>query len=247
MLTVHSPVYVYSLDKTRAPPIVGFNRELGHGVLMRVRAALLTLLFATSMFAGCFGPDDANAPDSDDLDVGVQTLVGGIFQNVKFSASNDLSVYIPYLIKNPDSGYVQNSTIIDITKGSSVEVSILAPPRAEIALFMIGELSIKDVTSPVVSPGSVDVMSPLALLNVSFIFIIALYTSPSFLSKRSSNARKHFALNASYMSSGSPSSLLFVKNGMTCEYSKSLVASKNVEAFASLLCHPWPEIAHGCR
>ena len=103
---------------------------------MRVKAVLLTLLFATSMFAGCLGSDDANLPSADDLDVGVQTLVGGIFQNVKFSASNDLSVYIPYLIMNPDSGYVQNSTIIDIKKGNSVEVSILAPPRAEIALFI---------------------------------------------------------------------------------------------------------------
>ena len=78
------------------------------------------------MFAGCLGSNDEGLPVADDLDVGVQTLIGGIFQNVKFSASNDLSVYIPYLIMNPDSGYVQNSTIIDIKKGSSGEVSILA-------------------------------------------------------------------------------------------------------------------------
>ena len=124
----------------RAPPIVGFNRELMFAWMMRVKAVLLTLLFTTSMFAGCLGSNDEGSPVADDLDVGVQTLIGGIFQNVKFSASNDLSVYIPYLIMNPDSGYVQNSTIIDIKKGSSIEVSILAPPRAEIALFMIGEL-----------------------------------------------------------------------------------------------------------
>ena len=107
---------------------------------MQGRALLLTILFTTSMFAGCFGDDSDNIPTSDDLDIGVETLVGGVFQNVKFSASKDLSVYIPYLIQNPDSGYVQNSTIIDIEKGKSVEVSILAPPRAEISLFMIGEM-----------------------------------------------------------------------------------------------------------
>ena len=107
---------------------------------MRGRALLLTLIFAASMLSGCLGVDDDVSPTSDDLDIGVQTLVGGVFQNVKFTASKDLSVYIPYLIENPDSGYVQNSTIIDIKKDSSVEVSILAPPRVEIALFMIGEI-----------------------------------------------------------------------------------------------------------
>jgi hypothetical protein len=106
---------------------------------MRVRAVLLTMLFATSMLAGCFGSDDETLPAANDLDIGVQTLVGGIFQNVKFSASKDLSIYVPYLIKNPDSGYVQNSTIVDIKNGNSVEVSILAPPRAETAVILIGE------------------------------------------------------------------------------------------------------------
>ena len=118
----------------------GFNNNSIIPKMMRGRALLLTLVFATSMLSGCFGLDDDGAPASGDLDIGVETLIGGVFQNVKFSASRDLSVYIPYLIENPDSGYVQNSTIIDIKKGHSVEVSILAPPRADTALFMIGEM-----------------------------------------------------------------------------------------------------------
>jgi hypothetical protein len=100
---------------------------------------LLTLLFATSMFAGCFDADDDRNPNAGDLEIGVETLIGGIFQNIKFTASSDLSLYVPYLINNHDIGFVQNSTIIDIVGGESVEISILAPPRAQEAAFLIGE------------------------------------------------------------------------------------------------------------
>jgi hypothetical protein len=102
---------------------------------------LLTLLFATSMFAGCFSVEDDTNPNADDLEIGVETLIGGIFQNIKFTASSDLSLYVPYLINNHDIGFVQNSTIIDIARGESVEISILAPPRAREAAFLIGEKS----------------------------------------------------------------------------------------------------------
>ena len=100
---------------------------------------LLTLLFATSMFAGCFDAEDDGNPSAGDLEIGVETLIGGIFQNIKFTASSDLSLYVPYLINNHDIGFVQNSTIIDIASGESVEISILAPPRAQEAAFLIGE------------------------------------------------------------------------------------------------------------
>lgn len=106
---------------------------------MQGRALLLTLLFATSMFAGCFGSNDDAMPISEDLDVGVQTMFGGIFQNVKFTSKTDLAVFIPYLIQNPDSGFIQNSTVLDLKSKESVEISILAPPRADSAAFLIGE------------------------------------------------------------------------------------------------------------
>ena len=108
-------------------------------MLMRARALLLTLLFATSMFSGCFGSEGNEIPESYDLEIGVETLVGGVFQNVKFTAAVNLALYIPYLIQNQETGFVQNSTIIDISKGSSIEISILAPPRAQEAAFLIGE------------------------------------------------------------------------------------------------------------
>ena len=91
------------------------------------------------MFSGCFGSEGNEIPESYDLEIGVETLVGGVFQNVKFTAAVNLALYIPYLIQNQETGFVQNSTIIDISKGSSIEISILAPPRAQEAAFLIGE------------------------------------------------------------------------------------------------------------
>lgn len=107
---------------------------------MHSRAVMLALLIITSMLTGCFGNDENIPPTADDLEIGNDTLTGGVFQNVKFSAKKDLSVFIPYLIQNPDSGFVQNSTVIDISGGKSVEVSILSPPRADSVLFMVGKM-----------------------------------------------------------------------------------------------------------
>ena len=106
---------------------------------MRGKAWLLALLFVTSMVSGCFGQEDDNKLNSDDLFIGIENLQAGVFQNVLFSAQEDLSVFIPYLIQDPITGFIQNSTVIDIKDGDSTEVRILPPPRNELALVMIGD------------------------------------------------------------------------------------------------------------
>ena len=50
-----------------------------------------------------------------------------------------MSIFIPYLIKDEVTGYVQNSTIFDLSSGETKELSILVPPRIESMIFMIGE------------------------------------------------------------------------------------------------------------
>ncbi|DAC62016.1 MAG TPA: hypothetical protein D7I04_05245, partial [Candidatus Poseidoniales archaeon] len=89
--------------------------------------------------SGCFSSSDSN-PSEGDLEVGITTLEGGFFQNVELSASSSMSVFIPYLIIENSNDYVQNSTIINLEKGDSHTLSILAPPRTENMIFMIGEL-----------------------------------------------------------------------------------------------------------
>jgi len=100
---------------------------------------LIIVLMLFAPLSGCFGNDD-DGPSSEDLSIGIQNLQAGMFQNILFTAENDLSVFIPYLIQDPVSGLVQNSTVIDLDGGDSTEVRILAPPRIDFALVMIGEL-----------------------------------------------------------------------------------------------------------
>jgi hypothetical protein len=58
---------------------------------------------------------------------------------VGFEAKASMSVFIPYLIIDPSTLFVQNSTVLDLSRGERLSVSILAPPRTETMLFMIGE------------------------------------------------------------------------------------------------------------
>jgi len=99
---------------------------------------LIIILMMFAPLSGCFGNDD-DGPSSDDLAIGIQNLQAGVFQNILFTAENDLSVFIPYLIQDPVSGLVQNSTVINLENGDSTEVRILAPPRIDFALVMIGD------------------------------------------------------------------------------------------------------------
>ena len=93
-----------------------------HGV-----AGLFILLMISVPLTGCFA-DSGNMPEEGDLEVDIAILEGG-FQNLKISASSSMSVFIPYLIVDESTGFVQNSTIIDLEKGESRTISVLAPPE----------------------------------------------------------------------------------------------------------------------
>tara|TARA_B100000459_G_scaffold142822_1_gene103806 strand:- start:17 stop:1747 length:1731 start_codon:yes stop_codon:yes gene_type:complete len=89
--------------------------------------------------AGCFGETNDVKIGGGDVTVTPEVLVGGVFQGVTISANNDLSVYIPYLILNKDTGFVQNSTVIDLKAGENVLLTVLAPPRTDTAMLLLGD------------------------------------------------------------------------------------------------------------
>ncbi|HII45591.1 MAG TPA: hypothetical protein HA327_06090, partial [Candidatus Poseidoniaceae archaeon] len=104
------------------------------------RACFLVLVMFSAAFSGCFGETQSGGINSDeDVVVTPQTLSGGVFEPVTITAKADLSAYIPYLIFNEVSGFVQNSTIIDLKSGESVQLSVLAPPRTDTALILLGD------------------------------------------------------------------------------------------------------------
>ena len=106
---------------------------------MRSESLLLVLLLVFPTFSGCLGGEIfSGAFESTDLIVGPTVLVGGEIQNVEFSVERDLSAFIPHLIVD-DVGLVQNGTVLDLKKGESQNLNILAPPRIDKAYFFIGE------------------------------------------------------------------------------------------------------------
>ncbi len=107
----------------------------------RVVALAMILLMVSAPLSGCFN-DSASEPTAGDLsiDISYSEGVAGFFVEMTFHASKSMAVYIPYLLIDPVSMFVQNSTVIDLEKGESESLSILAPPRNDVMLFMIGDM-----------------------------------------------------------------------------------------------------------
>ena len=116
---------------------------MGGGVMAGGRglqALTLVLIMMMAPLAGCFGENDGGAGvESGDVTITPAILNGGVFQGLTVSADEDLSAYIPYLIQNKDTGYVQNSTVVDLRAGESVLLSVLAPPRTDTAVVLLGD------------------------------------------------------------------------------------------------------------
>jgi len=101
-------------------------------------AISMVLLMLLTPLSGCFGAE-SGAPGSDDLEVRASSDAAGFFVDYTFEAGAAMSVFIPYLLIDPMTQFVQNSTVIDLENGGSETIAILAPPRTESMLFMIGE------------------------------------------------------------------------------------------------------------
>ncbi|MBT4070022.1 MAG: hypothetical protein HOE79_02130, partial [Euryarchaeota archaeon] len=92
--------------------------------------------------AGCFGENEGSSePSANDVIITPETLTGGVFQALTISAQKDVSAFIPYLVRDDASGYVYNSTVVDLQAGDSMQLTVLAPPRAEAAFVFIGKFA----------------------------------------------------------------------------------------------------------
>ena len=104
------------------------------------RALFLVLVMFSAAFSGCFGETEEGGINSErDVVITPQILSGGVFQGVTITAKADLSAFIPYLIFNEESGFVQNSTVVDLKSGESIQLNILAPPRTDTAVVLLGD------------------------------------------------------------------------------------------------------------
>ena len=102
-------------------------------------AGFLALLFCLAPLSGCFGENVDSTISEGDVTITPEIWIGGEFQAITIAAKSDLSAFVPYLILNPENGFVQNSTVVDIEAGDSVQLIVLAPPRTDTAIVMIGD------------------------------------------------------------------------------------------------------------
>lgn len=110
-----------------------------------LQALVLVLIMMMAPLAGCFGENDSDGVvRSGDVTITPVTMIGGVFQGLTISAEQDLSAFIPYLIKNEESGFIQNSTVIDLRAGDSVLLNVLAPPRTDTAVVLLGDYGRED-------------------------------------------------------------------------------------------------------
>ena len=105
-----------------------------------LRAVALVALMILAPMSGCFGNNsDDVIIDAGDITITPAILTGGEFQGVTFAAKSSMSVYVPYLYIDENTGFVQNSTILQLKAGDSIQLNMLAPPRTEFGLFQVGE------------------------------------------------------------------------------------------------------------
>ena len=103
-----------------------------------MRAALMVFVVMSAPLSGCMSGQGGSLSE-EDLDVGPGELVSGHFQSVSLESRHDMSVYVPYLVRDPITGFIQNSTVIDIERGGSFSLDLLSPPRVSMLFMLVGE------------------------------------------------------------------------------------------------------------
>ena len=102
-----------------------------------ISSKIVVFLMIFPAFSGCM---EDSVEDPLELEFSVDYLVGGEFQNLRIVSSDRMSVLVPYLMFNPDTGYFQNGTILDFNSAyASYTIQILVPPSSEECIFLMAE------------------------------------------------------------------------------------------------------------
>ncbi|MDP6889382.1 MAG: M28 family peptidase [Candidatus Thalassarchaeaceae archaeon] len=100
---------------------------------------ILVFLLLGAPLQGCLGGDDESGLKATDLDISPDPLMGGTFQSVHFHADKAMRILIPYLVKQPETGFIQNGTVLDLGANKEADVVILIPPRTDAFAVLLGK------------------------------------------------------------------------------------------------------------
>ena len=99
--------------------------------MKRFDSVAIAFLFLMPALAGCLENEGTSGISADDITVNPGTMIAGEFQPLVITAKKDLSVFIPNLVIDPVSNYVQNGTVLDMRIGETKQLISLAPPRID--------------------------------------------------------------------------------------------------------------------
>ena len=99
--------------------------------MKRFDSVAIAFLFLMPALAGCLENEGTDRISADDIAVNPGTMIAGEFQPLVITAKKDLSVFIPNLVIDPVSNYVQNGTVLDMRIGETQQLISLAPPRID--------------------------------------------------------------------------------------------------------------------
>ena len=89
--------------------------------------------------AGCLENDKPDSISANDIVVSPEVMIAGEFQPLVITAKRDISVFVPNLVVDPLSNYVQNGTVLDMKKGETKQLISLAPPRIDSAFIFLSK------------------------------------------------------------------------------------------------------------
>ena len=99
----------------------------------------VTALFLLTSIAGCLGNEDEEKISAEDIVVSPEVMIAGEFQPIVITTKKDMSVFIPNLVVDPVSMYVQNGTVLDLNAGETVQLMTMAPPRINSAFVFLAD------------------------------------------------------------------------------------------------------------
>ena len=105
--------------------------------MKQLRTIVLAFLFLMPSIAGCLEGNEVDSISANDVSVTPKTMMAGEFQPLTITAKRDVSVFIPHMIVDSVSNYVQNGTVLDMKIGETGQFTILAPPRIDTAFIFL--------------------------------------------------------------------------------------------------------------
>jgi len=105
----------------------------------KILSVSIVALFLVLPIAGCLDNQTEDKVSTNDIIISPEVMIAGEFQPLVITAKKDISVFIPNLVIDPISNYVQNGTVLDMKTGETKQLISLAPPRINSAFVFLAE------------------------------------------------------------------------------------------------------------